>query len=91
MIYVGIYLLIINLIAVILCLADKRRAKLKLRRIRERTLLLISALGGSVGMFFAMQVSRHKTKHLQFMVGIPLIFIIQVILMGLILQFVEFG
>ena len=36
-------------------------------------------------MYATMQLIRHKTKHLQFMIGIPLIIVVQMIL---ILKFV---
>lgn len=47
-------------------------------RIPEATLLLISALGGSVAMLLTMLSIRHKTKKAKFMVGIPLIIVLQV-------------
>ena len=45
-------------------------------RIRERTLLL-ALLGGSAGAWLGMQVFRHKTQHLKFKYGVPVIFLIQ--------------
>lgn len=45
------------------------------RRVGERTLLLISVLGGGLGMYFTMLIIRHKTRHIKFMLGIPLIII----------------
>lgn len=74
------YLVIINLISIIITIADKQKAKKHKWRIKENTLLLFSALGGSVGMFLTMRVIHHKTKHLKFMLGIPLIFVIQCVL-----------
>ncbi|MDD4699846.1 MAG: DUF1294 domain-containing protein [Oscillospiraceae bacterium] len=72
-----IYLLAISLISVIVTIIDKKRAIKHKYRIPERTLLTISALGGSVAMLITMNIIRHKTKHLKFMVGIPIIIIIQ--------------
>lgn len=72
-----IYLVIINIVAIILTLHDKRAARLHHWRIKERTLLLFSALGGSVGMLVTMLMIRHKTKHAKFMVGIPAIMALQ--------------
>jgi len=46
-------------------------------RTRESTLLLLSALGGSVAMLATMLIIRHKTKHVKFMLGIPLIILLQ--------------
>jgi len=78
-----IYLAAISLISVIVCVYDKIAAKALTRhRTRESTLLLLSALGGSIAMLFTMLVIRHKTKHLKFMIGIPLIIILQVAAAG---------
>ncbi|WP_294153086.1 DUF1294 domain-containing protein [uncultured Clostridium sp.] len=74
-----IYLTIINLIGFIVMLIDKSRAIHKEWRISEKTLLMISVFGGSIGIFSGMHVFRHKTKHLKFTIGVPLIFIIQII------------
>ncbi len=77
--YLGIYLAIIGLIAAVVTVYDKWAAKHNPRhRTPEKTLLLISALGGSVVMFSVMQIIRHKTKHAKFMVGIPLIILLQI-------------
>ena len=81
--YPLIYLGAISLISIIVCIYDKFAAKHNPRhRTRERTLLLLSALGGSVAMFVTMQLIRHKTKHAKFMIGIPVIFILQVALIA---------
>ena len=75
------YLAAISLISIIVCIYDKSAAKHNPKhRTRERTLLLLSALGGSVAMFVCMQLIRHKTKHAKFMIGIPVIFVLQVAL-----------
>ena len=76
--YFYLYLSIINIIAVILTLYDKRAAKKRSWRIKERTLLFVSALGGSVAMLFTILIIRHKTKHAKFMAGIPVIIILQI-------------
>ena len=74
-----IYLAIISIISIVVCIYDKFAAKHNPRhRTREATLLLLSALGGSVAMFITMQLIRHKTKHVKFMLGIPLIIIAQI-------------
>ena len=78
MIYVLlIYLTVISLISVILTVSDKRRAIKHRYRISEFTLMLFSALGGSVAMLLTMLLIRHKTRHVKFMVGIPVIIILQ--------------
>ena len=78
---VAAYLLIISLISVIVCVYDKKVSKknnVKLR-VPERSLLLLSALGGSVAMLLCMLKIRHKTKHVKFMLGIPLIIVAQAV------------
>ena len=67
------YLLIINAVGFLLMLVDKWKAKKNRWRIRESTLLLVAALGGSVGSLLGMYIFRHKTLHLKFTLGIPLI------------------
>lgn len=75
-----IYFIIINIIAIIVTIYDKLCAVNRRWRVKERTLLLISAVGGSIGMYLAMLLIRHKTRHLKFMLGIPIIIIIQLII-----------
>ena len=77
MIYYLIYFTAISLISVIITVYDKKAAKSGKRRIKESTLLLISALGGSLAMYITMKKIRHKTKHKKFMIGIPIIMILQ--------------
>ena len=67
------YLLIINALGFLLMLVDKWKARKNRWRVRESTLLLIAALGGSVGSLLGMYLFRHKTLHLKFTVGIPVI------------------
>lgn len=72
-----VYLGIVNVAGFILPAVDKRRAKKDKWRIRESTLFLISALGGSVAMYISMRLFHHKTKHKRFMIGIPVIIVLQ--------------
>lgn len=71
-----IYLCIINALAFVLMHADKRKSRRGAWRIRERTLLGIAALGGSLGATAAMYLFRHKTRHTRFRVGLPLLSIL---------------
>ena len=73
------YLLLINAAAFILMLADKHKARKNLWRIPEAVLMGCALLGGSVGALAGMYTFRHKTKHLKFTVGIPVILAIQII------------
>ena len=83
-----IYMLAISLLAVIVTIIDKKRAIKHKYRIPERTLIVISALGGSVAMLITMNIIRHKTKHLKFMVGIPIIIIVQIALLVYIINYI---
>ena len=76
------YIAIISLISVIVCIYDKKISKKNRVELRtpEKNLMLLSALGGSVAMFITMQIIRHKTKHVKFMLGIPLIIIVQAVI-----------
>lgn len=72
----------INLLAVVLSVYDKWASKqFTAKRIREAVLVLISVLGGSLGMFLTMIIIRHKTRHIKFMLGIPLIMVVQLLLL----------
>jgi len=73
------YLLIINAAGFFSMLADKHKAKKNAWRIPERTLLLISILGGSAGSLLGMYTVRHKTKHPKFTLGVPLILAVQIV------------
>ena len=63
---------VLSLLAFVLYGADKRKAKRKEWRIPEKTLLLTSFLGGALGGLAAMQLFRHKTKHLKFKISVPI-------------------
>ncbi len=74
------YLVVINIIAVIVTVHDKNAAQRGAWRVKERTLMLISALGGAPAMYLTMLTIHHKTRKPLFMIGIPVIFIIELIL-----------
>ena len=76
--YLLVYLAIINAFSYLLMLVDKVKARKKRRRIPERTLLLVCAIGGSIGGMIGMKLFRHKTLHPQFTMGIPVILAVQV-------------
>lgn len=81
----ALWLVLINVITFFVFGADKLQARRKekkdtVRRVPEKTLLLLSALGGSVGALLGMRVFRHKTLHRAFRFGVPLILALQIIL-----------
>jgi uncharacterized membrane protein YsdA (DUF1294 family) len=75
-----IWLVGINLAALIAMGWDKSRAKRGVWRIKEATLFLLALLGGGLGANLGMQLFRHKTKHWYFVVGMPLILVAQIAL-----------
>ena len=74
-----IYLIVINLIGFYMMWSDKRRAKWGKWRIPEQTLFIVTALGGGIGTIAGMYTFRHKTKKIQFVIGFPLITILEII------------
>ena len=73
-----IYLVLINLAAFVLMGLDKRKARKNLWRIPEKTLFLSAILGGSAGAIAGMYVFHHMTRHWYFVIGMPLILVIQI-------------
>ena len=74
-----LYLITINAAGFLLMLVDKLKAKRGAWRIPEATLLKSALLGGSIGAIAGMYLFRHKTRHIKFTLGIPLILAIQII------------
>ena len=83
--YILLYLLLVNAAAFLLMLVDKIKARKNLWRIRESTLLLSAALGGSIGALAGMYTFRHKTRQLKFTLGIPAILTAQTALASFII------
>ena len=79
------YLLGINLLTFFIYGIDKWKARRDKWRVPEATLLMLAALGGSVGALLGMFVFHHKTKHKKFLIGVPLILLAQLALAYLLL------
>ena len=71
------YLLAINIVTFLLYGIDKYKAKKGRWRISEATLIALAVIGGSIGAWGGMHIWHHKTKHKRFMIGIPLIIVLQ--------------
>lgn len=84
------YILIVNIVVFILYGTDKHRAKTKKNRIREKTLLRLCFFGGGAGSFLGMLIFNHKTKKKKFDIGVPIMFIIQLILGSFIFGYLGF-
>ena len=87
-----VYIAAISVFSVIMCIYDKiisKKNRVELR-VSEKALLILSALGGSVAMLLTMLLIRHKTKHIKFMLGIPLIIVAQAVIVFLLFYFKVF-
>lgn len=87
---VALFLLVMNIWAFYLFGQDKANAKRKQRRIREGKLLKVCFFGGAIGGIIGMNVFRHKTLKKKFSVGVPIMFVLQLILDSFILGFLGF-
>ena len=73
-------LAVMNVITFIAYAADKAKAKRGAWRTPEAVLITLSFLFGSVGALLGMYLLRHKTKHIKFVLLVPLSFILHVVL-----------
>ena len=75
-----VWLFLASLVLLAVMGADKRRARRGLRRVPEKTLFLLALLGGAWGGWLGMRLFRHKTKHRSFVLGFPLLALLQLAL-----------
>jgi uncharacterized membrane protein YsdA (DUF1294 family) len=80
------YLIAINIVTFIVYGIDKVKAMKGKWRISEATLLILAAIGGSIGALLGMKIWHHKTMHKKFKYGLPLILLVQIALIYLILD-----
>ena len=71
------YVIVINVITLMMYGIDKWKAKHSKWRIPEATLLIMAAVGGSIGAWIGIKLFHHKTLHKKFKYGVPAIFLIQ--------------
>ena len=76
------YLIFINIVGLLSMYLDKYFAKNNMYRISEKNLFFIAIIGGSIGSIIGMYKFRHKTKHKQFIIGLPSILIFQILLLN---------
>lgn len=74
---ISIIIVIINIITFFVYGIDKYKAKKGKWRIPENSLIGLAIIGGSIGAYLGMRVWHHKTMHLKFKYGIPLVIVIQ--------------
>ena len=76
-----IYLVIINVLGFLIMGLDKAKAKKNKNIVfLKNTLLFVALIGGSLGSYLGMYCFHHKTKHMKFYIGIPLILFIQILI-----------
>ena len=71
------YAIVINVITLLMYGVDKWKAKHSKWRIPEATLLIMAAVGGSIGAWTGIKLFHHKTLHKKFKYGVPAILILQ--------------
>lgn len=77
--FIYLYIALINAVTFAYMGIDKRKAIHHAFRIPERVLFLLSLLGGSLGTLFGMFIFHHKTNKKQFLFGIPVLLILNII------------
>ena len=73
-----IYLLAVNIFGFLIMLIDKFKAKRNFYRISEKFIFTLCFLGASIGIYIAMFLVKHKTRHKTFTIGVPLIFVLNI-------------
>ena len=73
------YLIIVNTLGFFINIADKQAAIHKRRRVPEAALWTMGLIGGAAGSYIAMKLFRHKTRHKSFMLGMPLLIVLDII------------
>lgn len=81
-----LYIVFLNLITFVIMFSDKRRARKHQWRIPEKTIFLLSFLGGSLGSLCGMYIFHHKTKHLSFRILLPIFLILNLIVLFLLIS-----
>ena len=78
----------ISVITVIVTIYDKIAAKERPRhRVPENTLLLLAILGGGLAEYITMLLIRHKTRHRKFMIGLPVIILLETLAIALLYHY----
>jgi uncharacterized membrane protein YsdA (DUF1294 family) len=72
------YFLFINLVGIFVMYSDKKKSRKGKWRTPENNIFAIAIAYGALGIFMGMRLFRHKTKHNKFVIGIPLILIVEI-------------
>lgn len=79
--YIIVLFAVMSVFSIVLTVYDKLAAKSNSRRVPEKTLLLTGFLGGACAMFITMIIIKHKTRHIKFMVLLPLMSVLHIALL----------
>jgi uncharacterized membrane protein YsdA (DUF1294 family) len=74
------YIIAINLYGIFVMYSDKKKSQKGKWRTPEKTIFTIAFAFGALGIFMGMRLFRHKTKHKKFVIGIPLILIVELLI-----------
>lgn len=77
-----IWFVLINMVGYLVMSEDKKRAQKRRDRVPEKTLFLLAAIGGAMGVMIAMYRKRHKTRHASFRIGLPVLLFINAVMYG---------
>ncbi|QUH27286.1 DUF1294 domain-containing protein [Serpentinicella alkaliphila] len=81
-----IYLIAVNIFSFALMFIDKYKAKRDQWRIKESTFIVLSFVGGSIGVLIGMVAFRHKTNKQKFYIGVPIFYLINIIVFYIIIN-----
>lgn len=79
--YLFVIWLFISLFGSFLMIIDKQLAIHHKKRISEKTLILTAALGAASFMWITMYLIHHKTRHIKFTAGLPLLMVLHGLLL----------
>lgn len=68
--------MLMNAVGFFLCRKDKQAARKDRWRVPEKNFFLLGLLWGATGIYAAMLLFHHKTKHWYFMAGMPVLMLI---------------
>lgn len=85
--YLFLYIVAVNITALLLYGIDKSKAVRHKWRIPEHTLIGVAMIGGSIGALIGMLMFHHKTRKPKFKFGVPVILIFQLIVVIAVINF----
>lgn len=86
---IALYFIVMSVIGIIITIKDKRAAEKYRHRVSEKKLMTIAILGGAFPMYITMNIIKHKTNHLNFMFGLPLMTLLHVIVCAVIYLYIR--